>query len=94
MWNVCINHSVSRNDDRIWALVAEDHRVARADVLDPDRRVVHADRVPASRPERHELVDGAVAIDHEMRTRSGELTVVSRVRRERVPRPLERRPAV
>ena len=52
--------------------VVEDRGVARADVLDPDRRPVQPDRVPAADAERHELVDRAVRVDHEVRARARE----------------------
>ena len=53
--------------------VVEDRRVARADVLDADRGPVEADGVAADRRQRDELVDRAVAVDHEVRARSRQL---------------------
>ena len=52
------------------ALVAQHLAVAEADVLDPDRRVVQPDRVPAHDRARDELVDRAVAVDHVVRARA------------------------
>ena len=60
-------------------------------MLDPDRELVHADRVPAADPERHQLVDRAVGVHDEVRARARVLAQVRRVRRERVPRSLPRR---
>src|SRR3954453_18333722 len=49
------------------AAVAHHLGVGEPDVLDTDRRPVQAHRVTAAQPQRDELVDGAVAVDHEMR---------------------------
>ncbi len=69
------------------ARVAEDLPVARADVLDPDRRPVETDRVAAPDGQAHQLVDGAVPVDDEVRARAGPLVQlgVGRVGCERVP---------
>ena len=82
-----ISHTVSASDacssrgfERISASLI-------ADLLDPDRRPVQADGVTAADAERDELVDRAVAVDHEVRAVAGKLVQlrVGRVRGERVP---------
>ena len=72
--------------------VAQHLRVARADVLDPDRRVVEPDGVAAHVAQRHELVDLAAAVDDEVRADAGQLVQlgVRHVGRERVLRRAER----
>ncbi len=69
------------------ARVVQDVRVAVADVLDPDRRPVEADGVPAARGQVDELVDRPVRVDDEVRARPGQLVQLgvsgSRTRRSR-----------
>ena len=74
------------------ARVAEDLGVARADVLDADRRPVEADGVAAADAEPDELVDRAVAVDDEVGAHAGHLVQlrIGRVRREGRPRRGER----
>ena len=73
-------------------VVAEDRPSARADVLDPDRGPVHPDRVPAPDPQVHELVDRPVGVDQEVRAHPRLLAQMRAVRREVVPRGVERGP--
>ena len=68
--------------------VVEDLAVGRADVLDPDRDVVEADRVAAHDVQAHELVDRPVVAHDEVGAHARKLAElrVGRVRREGVPR--------
>ena len=53
--------------------IGEDFAVGEADVLDPDRRPVEADRVAAHDRQAHELHDRPVAAHHEVRAHAGQL---------------------
>ena len=63
--------AVSRSEARSSRRLPSTSPSVKPDVLDPDRRVVEADRVAAHEPQRDELVDRAVAVDDEVRAESG-----------------------
>ena len=68
------------------AAVAHHVRVGGADVLYPDRRPVEAHGVPAHQTQRHELVNHAPPVDHEVRTHPRKLVQlrIGHVARERL----------
>ena len=68
-----MSQSVSASDERICAASPSTCASDSADVLDPDRRPVEPDGVPARCVELDELVDRAVAIDDEVRARPRQL---------------------